>query len=271
MRLKKQKRHRKAVRFYSTCFGFREPYKVFCDGSFINHLIVHGLTPADDSLSHLVGGRVILFTSRCVIGELASLGESYAEALEAANLLMIVICDHEKRVQVDACIHSLMGESNTEHFFLATQDFEIRKKFREVPGVPVIYGLRNSLFLEEPSLNQREFVKSAEEKRLHMNESEYEKIWKRGRKEKLTSGEEDSTYVEEVFAKRNRNTSTRAVGVVDKVGFKKKRAKGPNPLSCKKKKQNAGPSAKKNQGGIAKTVHKKKRSRKRKRDQETKS
>lgn len=271
MRLKKQKRHRKAVRFYSACFGFREPYKVFCDGTFINHLILHGLTPADDSLSHLLGGRVILFTSRCVIGELASLGECYKEAVEAANLLMIVMCDHEKRVKVDTCIHSLLGESNPEHFFLATQDVDIRKKFREVPGVPIIYGLRNSLFLEEPSLNQREFIKSAEEKRLHMNQSEYEKIWKRGLREKLISGEEGSTSLEEEFTKRINNTSTRAVSVVDKVGFKKKRAKGPNPLSCKKKKQNVGTSATKDQDGICRAVHKRKRSRKRKRDQETKS
>lgn len=271
MRVKRQKRHRKVVRFYSTCFGFREPYKVLCDGTFIHHLILHDLTPADDSLSHLLGAQVLLFTSRCVIRELASLGEGHSQAFEAAHHLITATCDHKKRVDADTCIKSIIGESNSEHFFLATQDFEIRKNFREVPGVPVIYGLRNSLFLEQPSLNQREFVKSSEEKRLHMNEIDYKKIWKRELKEKLTSDGADSTSMEDEFAKRNGRRSTKTLGVKDKVRFKKKRAKGPNPLSCKKKKQNAGTSIKKNQDGVAGSVDKRKRNRKRKRDPDDKS
>ncbi|PKU63502.1 rRNA-processing protein UTP23 homolog [Dendrobium catenatum] len=272
MRLKKQKRHRKVVRFYSACFGFREPYKVLCDGTFIHHILLHGLTPADKSLSNLLGARVLLFTSRCVIGELTSLGESHAVALEAAHQIMTAMCDHEKRVDAETCIQSIIGESNSEHFFLATQDSEIRKKFREVPGVPVIYGLRNSLFLEQPSLNQKEFVKSTEEKRLHMDESEYQKIWKRGLKEKLTSAGAVSTSMEE-FAKTNRSNSMITLGAVDKVRLKKRRAKGPNPLSCKKKKQNEGASVTKNQNGLAAgTLNKRKRNRKRKReDKESKS
>lgn len=53
------------------------------------------------------------------------------------------------------------------------------------------------------------------------------------------------------------------LGVVDKVQFKRKKAKGPNPLSCKKKKSNA-PSIVQNQDGDA---GKRKRNRKRKRHQ----
>lgn len=263
MRLKKQKRHRKVVRFFSACFGFREPYKVLCDGTFIHHLVIHGLIPADDFLSNLLGARVLLFTSKCVIGELTSLGESYATAVEAAHQIITATCDHEKRVDAETCIQSIIGESNSEHFFLATQDSKIRKKFREVPGVPIIYGLRNSLFLEQPSLNQREFVKSTEEKRLHMNESEYQKTLKRQLNEKLASAGADSS-LEVDFAKRNRNS------LVDKIRFKKRRAMGPNPLSCKKKKkqqQKDGTSLTKNQNELAAgTLNKRKRSRRRKRD-----
>lgn len=64
MRVKKQKRHRKVVRFFSACFGFREPFKVLCDGTFVHHLLIHHLTPADDALSRLLGGRALLFTTR---------------------------------------------------------------------------------------------------------------------------------------------------------------------------------------------------------------
>jgi len=64
MRVKKQKRHRRAVRFYTACFGFRQPYKVLCDGTFIHHLIVNNIAPADTAISNILGGSVKLFTTR---------------------------------------------------------------------------------------------------------------------------------------------------------------------------------------------------------------
>lgn len=52
-------------------------------------------------------------------------------------LLMVMFlfyrCDHEKRKSAIACITEVIGEKNTEHFFVATQDAELRKKFQQVP------------------------------------------------------------------------------------------------------------------------------------------
>ncbi|CAL9194906.1 unnamed protein product [Musa hybrid cultivar] len=259
MRVKKQKRHRKVVRFYSACFGFREPYKVLCDGTFIHHLLHHRLTPADDVIFHLLGARALLFTTRCIIGELRSLGESHSEALEAAQQLFTARCDHEKRVGATACVESVIGETNSEHFFVATQDADMRKKFREVgfvPGVPVIYGLRNSLFIEQPSAQQRQYAKSTEEKRLHMGESEYLKLYKSDLKGVITN---DSTnrLTEGTQLTRNISTTKRMLGVAEKSKFKRKRAKGPNPLSCKKKKKD-DTSAPQNQDGVDSGATKKK-------------
>ncbi|KAG8099983.1 hypothetical protein GUJ93_ZPchr0013g37620 [Zizania palustris] len=64
--------------------------------------------------------------------------------------------------------NTMYGENNPDHFFVATQDADIRAKLREVPRVPVIYGLKNSLFIEQPSMQQRKFTQLDEEKRLHM-------------------------------------------------------------------------------------------------------
>ncbi|ONK64031.1 uncharacterized protein A4U43_C07F21390 [Asparagus officinalis] len=272
MRVKKQKRHRKVVRFYAACFGFREPFKIICDGTFIHHLIAHDLTPADDVLSHLVGARVLLFTSRCVIGELKSLGKDYAESLQAAQMLVTARCDHEeKRVSAEKCVESIIGGSNAEHFFVATQDAEIRKMFREIPGVPVIYGLRNSLFIEQPSTHQREFVKSTEEKRLHMSDSEYQKLRKIKLKNKLENpvdspdAQDDSGN--ELVTIPEKNIARRMLAVTDKSKFKRKRAKGPNPLSCKKKKMIGDSTAAENKDGETSGGAKRKRTRKRKRIQ----
>ena len=44
-------------------------------------------------------------------------------------------CDHENRVSAEKCVDSIIGGSNTEHFFVATQDADIGKKFREVRTV----------------------------------------------------------------------------------------------------------------------------------------
>lgn len=92
MRVKKQKRHRKIVRFYTACYGFRQPYKVLCDVTFVHHLVTNRITPADKALSNILGAPVTLFTTKCAVAELKmhgpSLGPSHSESLEAANSLI---------------------------------------------------------------------------------------------------------------------------------------------------------------------------------------
>ncbi|PIN06747.1 putative proteins of PilT N-term/Vapc superfamily [Handroanthus impetiginosus] len=242
MRVKKQKRHRRAVRFYTACFGFREPFKVLCDGTFVHHLIANRITPADTALANTLGAAVKIFTTRCVLAELRSLGDSYSESLNAARCLLAARCDHENRKSAVACITEVIGENNPEHFFVATQDAELRKKFQEIPGVPVIYGLRNALFLERPSTFQHEFAKNSEEQRLHMTELEY-KMLKAKKKRKATDEERYSSDANEdnedhILKRQDLKTNVKRnrIDTKDKVQFKRKKAKGPNPLSCKKKK-----------------------------------
>ncbi|XP_043704539.1 rRNA-processing protein UTP23 homolog [Telopea speciosissima] len=247
MKLKKQKRHRRSVKFYTTCFGFREPFNILCDGTFIHNLVVNKIKSAGDALSDILHASTRLFTTKCVIAELKSLGDTYSESLQAAHHLITTRCDHEKRKSAVACIEEVIGEHNHEHFFLATQDTSLREKFRKIAGVPVIFGLRNSLFLEQPSEFQRQYVKSAEEERLHVTEWEYKMLQKRKENESSTQIETDSPEAHEgsaddiVMPKAVAETKARrrTLGVIDKAQFKRKKAKGPNPLSCKKK-QNLG-------------------------------
>lgn len=100
---------------------------------------------------------------------------------------------------------------------------------RQIPGVPVIYGLRNSLFLDQPSTHQREFVKSIEDKRLHMSDSEYQKLQKINLKDKLENSTDlprsgDDSGSEYVTASGT-NRARRKLDVTDKSKFKRKRAK----------------------------------------------
>ncbi len=41
-------------------------------------------------------------------------------------------CDHEKCKSAFDCIKEVIGQNNSEHFFVATQDTDLRKTFQEV-------------------------------------------------------------------------------------------------------------------------------------------
>ncbi|TVU27608.1 hypothetical protein EJB05_19102 [Eragrostis curvula] len=264
MRVKKRSRHRKAVKFYSTCFGFREPYKVLVDGTFVYHLLTQGLLPADEALRDLLSASrtPVLSTSKCVLAELRRLGKSHAHCFDAASLLATTKCEHEKVVSAVNCVLSLIGDKNPEHFFVATQDADLREQLREIPGVPVIYGLKNSLFIEQPSVQQRKFAQLDEEKRLNMDISEYKKLLKAASEGKTADDE-----IESGGEQHKRSISSlvkNALGVAEKSKFKRNRAKGPNPLSCRKKKPKPQSSGAQDQGPKADGESKRKRVRKRK-------
>ncbi|KAL1811900.1 hypothetical protein DCAR_0624049 [Daucus carota subsp. sativus] len=277
MRLKRQKRHRRTVRFFTACFGFRDPFKVLCDGTFIHHLVAHDINPVDTALSNLLGAEVKLFTTRCVLAELGRLGNAYSDSLSAARNFMVARCDHDKRKSAVDCITEIIGENNAEHFFVATQDADMRNGLQEIPGVPLIFGLRNSLLLEPLSNSQRHFAKSAEEERLHLNDLEL-KMLNMKKYSRPVLKEEDSPDMHEGMDHKIMGSKPiklfgeeKKIDPKDKVQFKRKKAKGPNPLSCKKKKtqgtQNNAP--KKETKDAEQTVRS--RSRKRKRPHKSKT
>ncbi|XP_058097749.1 uncharacterized protein LOC131242850 isoform X2 [Magnolia sinica] len=241
MRLKKKKNQRKSVRFYRACFGFREPFKILCDGTFIHHLLRHSIPLSQ--LSKLLSSSTKVFVTKCIVGELRSLGDSHSDSVKTACTLLTARCDHERRRKSAAsCIESVIGGNNSEHFFVATQDTDLRMKLKEIPGVPVIYGLKNSLFLEPPSDRQRQFVTSTEEERLHISEPEYNMLKKRVgiqvTTESSDSGEsfENETVIKQAVTKTN-NTG-RMLGVADTCKFKRKKAKDGEVSSASKRKRN---------------------------------
>lgn len=153
MRVKRQKRHRKSVRFYTACYGFRQPYKVLCDVTFVHHLVTNRITPADKAISNVLGAPVLLFTTKCALAELkqhsSMLGPSYSQSLEAANSLIIARCDHESPASAEDCILDVVGQSNSEHFFVATQHVDLRQKLLKVDGLfesSIQFGLMLIMF-----------------------------------------------------------------------------------------------------------------------------
>ncbi|KAH9310934.1 hypothetical protein KI387_025969, partial [Taxus chinensis] len=242
MRVKKQKQNRKTVRFYKACFAFREPYKVLCDGTFVHKIVESRLGAANEALSALLGGHTKVFVTRCVVNELKKLGESFSGTVLATRRLTTARCNHEMLKSAVECLEVMIGADNPEHFFIATQDGGLRRKFRQVPGVPVVLVQKNSLILEPPSEYQRQYVRTSELERMHMNEREYKVLETReaksiesysdGTRAHEMSGDESSKKV----VLEDNNNCRKMLSVKERPRFKRKKAKGPNPLSCKKKK-----------------------------------
>lgn len=94
-----------------------------------------------------------------------------------------------------------------------------------------MFGLRNALFLEQLSSDQCEFVKAAEEKRMHMTDSEYKLLQKRVKSILNTEELKDSSTAEEGAGDEDSRGQTLAsqvhkkTDVKDKAQFKRKRAK----------------------------------------------
>lgn len=272
MRLKKQKQNRKSVRFYKACFAFREPYKVLCDGTFVHQMLESRLGTANEALSALLGGHTKVFVTRCVIDELKKLGESFSGTVLATRRLTTARCNHEMLKSALECLEAMVGADNPEHFFVATQDTGLRRKFRQVPGVPLVFVQKNSLLLEPPSEYQHQIARMSETERMHMNEKEYMAL--ETHKAKKIASNEDGTNGHEISGDElsketeSHNSKRRQVlAVKDRPRFKRKKAKGPNPLSCKKKKTELGcPSISHDQGSqVEGDSGDKKRSRHRKR------
>ncbi|KAJ6906710.1 hypothetical protein NC652_024199 [Populus alba x Populus x berolinensis] len=152
---------------------------------------------------------------------------------------MIARCDHEQMKSAEGCIAEIIGEYNPEHF-LGTQDTDMRKKFQEVLGVSLIFGLRNALFLEPPSAFQQQLGKNSEEQ-SHM--SEFEAMFLKKRTKNLLeihetggSSDEKRSKNENLEIEPKRYTARKGMNVKDRPQIKKKKAKVPNPLSVQKKK-----------------------------------
>jgi U3 small nucleolar RNA-associated protein 23 len=127
----------------------------------------------------------------------------------------------------------------------------------------VIYGLKNSLFIEQPSGQQRKFAQLDEEKRIHMEKSEFKKLLKASSEEKASGDGITPGVAEKSKFKRNRakviftptlfqciRSLVRVINIFELMTasllfiqiLMLVLLQGPNPLSCKKKKPRPQPS-----------------------------
>ncbi|KAL3677489.1 hypothetical protein R1sor_027437 [Riccia sorocarpa] len=236
MRVKKQKQVRRHLRFYKTCCGFREPFKVLCDGNFVHAALGARMGALQDSLTRFLGATTKSFVTRCVIQELRKLGDDFSGTVLAARRLNIAKCNHEPTVSAADCLEALLGKNNPEHFLTATQDAELRKKIRKVTGGGIIFIQNTGFIMEPPSSQQIAYARLSEQQRLHMAEREQKIIEQRAKlKAEAVNAAEDTPAKSDLTTKEGQPVSKERIK-------KRKRPKGPNPLSQMKKKEKTSTS-----------------------------
>ncbi|XP_030645076.1 rRNA-processing protein UTP23 homolog [Chanos chanos] len=241
MKIKRQKQAKKTISFYKYNFGFREPYQILIDGTFCQAALKNKIQIKEQMPKYFMS-EVQLCTTNCALKELETLSKELYGAKLVLQRFQIRKCKHMKDpVSTSECLLSLLEDSNRNHYFVATQDKELTSALREIPGVPLLYIVLNTIVLDKPSSRSLKHVEAVQLGEL-VTPSQQHSI--RSLKEEQGIGEDGE----------------------ERRGRKRKRKSGnPNPLSClkkkkKKKEKMAAPQLPRKDDG-----EKKKRSRHRKR------
>ena len=217
MKLKRHKRVRKVLQFYTLSFGISPPYRVIVDPAFIQacrdgHIMIKEQLP---SLFH---APATAFITPCILHWLQQRGGQTAAALHIASSLSFLSCRHGKKGKIhpEACIKSLLSHSppalNPDKLIVAAQSPTLREWVRGRAGAPLLFVHGVVLVMEPPSGEER--FDTTEKAR-------------QGMAAQLTADEQQA--VQQLRAEEQ-------AAQPQPLQRRRKKPKGPNPLSVRKKK-----------------------------------
>lgn len=212
MRQKRAKSYKKQMNVYHYTFKFREPYQIIIDDEIVT-TCQKSSYDINKGLTRTIQAQNKPMITQCCIQALYNAKNQ--DAINLAKTFERRKCNHREAIAPADCIQSIVdinGE-NRHRYVVATQDLDLRRKLRQVPGVPLVYMNRSVMVMEPLSDASTKFSEEWENKKLTggLNDLKAGKI--------VEKNEEDGG---------------------DGAPAKKKRKgppKGPNPLSVKKKKK----------------------------------
>ena len=223
---KKDKWIKKAINFYRFIFKFDSPYKIIIDGNFAA-MALNKKFEMKSSLEKLLDDKVTLIIPSCIFKEVQSLENKIPGLLKLLSQYKIEQCQHNILSPTN-CIRDYIGKKNSSKYFVATQDNFLRVQLRKIPGVPLIFFEQNMLLMDKPSRVSIE----ASERRENLKEDP-KKTEKKVLDEKKN---EISDFLLEEFKNSKYYKQKQEEYKLNKLmGKIRKKAKGPNPLSVKKK------------------------------------
>eukprot|EP00405_Crypthecodinium_cohnii_P023282 CAMPEP_0206478610 /NCGR_PEP_ID=MMETSP0324_2-20121206/36152_1 /ASSEMBLY_ACC=CAM_ASM_000836 /TAXON_ID=2866 /ORGANISM="Crypthecodinium cohnii, Strain Seligo" /LENGTH=215 /DNA_ID=CAMNT_0053954941 /DNA_START=57 /DNA_END=704 /DNA_ORIENTATION=+ len=149
--------------FFQYNTNLRPPYQIILDTNFLRMSIQCKLDVFKASMDCLLAKCVPCITD-CVMGELEKMGRRHRLALRLAKDERIVrlTCQH-KGTYADDCIHDRV----TQHkcYIVATNDKDLKRRIRKVPGVPIMSCARGGYRIERvPDSIEKVSMKSNREK-----------------------------------------------------------------------------------------------------------
>ncbi|APA09169.1 hypothetical protein EAF04_003863 [Stromatinia cepivora] len=122
------------------------PYSILVDTNFLSHTVQRKL-PLLESLMDCLYAKCIPIITSCVMAELEKLGPRYRIALRIARdeRWQRLQCDH-KGVYADDCIVDRVQKHKI--YIVATNDRELKRRVRKVPGVPIMSVARGKYVIE---------------------------------------------------------------------------------------------------------------------------
>ena len=223
---KKDKWIKKTLNFYKFIFKFDSPYKVIIDGNFAA-MALNKKFEMKFALEKLLDSKVILTIPSCIFTEVQSLESKIPGLLKLLSQYKIQQCPHGLLSPTN-CIRDYIGNKNQSKYFVATQDNFLRMQLRNIQGVPLIFFEQNMLLMDKPSKVSIE----ASERRENLKEDPQ-------KKEKKILGEKKEEIkdflIEEFKESKYYKRKQEEFKLNKLMGNIRKKAKGPNPLSVKKK------------------------------------
>ena len=224
---RKDKWIKKTLNFYKYVFKFDSPFKVIIDGNFAA-MALNKKFEMKSSLEKLLGEKVVLIIPSCIFKEVQSIENKIPGLLKLLSQYKVEECSHGLLSPTN-CIRDYIGNKNQSKYFVATQDNFLRIQLRNIPGVPLIFFEQNMLLMDKPSKRSIE----ASERRENLKEDP-----KKREKKLLNEKKEEirdflvAEFKESKYYKRKQEEYK----LNKLMGYIRKKAKGPNPLSIKKKK-----------------------------------
>ncbi|KAL8764005.1 MAG: hypothetical protein Q9184_000293 [Pyrenodesmia sp. 2 TL-2023] len=132
--------------FFQYNTALTPPYTVLIDTNFLSHTVQHKLELLSTMMDCLYAKCIPTITS-CVMAELEKLGPKYRIALRIARdeRWERLKCDH-KGVYADDCIVDRVSKHKI--YIVATNDRDLKRRVRKIPGVPIMSVARGKYVVE---------------------------------------------------------------------------------------------------------------------------
>jgi U3 small nucleolar RNA-associated protein 24 len=132
--------------FFQHNLALQAPYQILVDTNFLSHTVHHKLPLLPTLMDTLYATCTPIITS-CVMAELEKLGPKYRIALQIARdeRFERLQCDH-KGTYADDCIVDRVVKQRV--YLVATNDRDLKRRIRKVPGVPILSVARGKYVIE---------------------------------------------------------------------------------------------------------------------------